>query len=65
MRKITKQQRKELQEFAATLPNVVEKHKHQDVQANHFRRLKRAYQRNGVEGVRHYVAQLDKVANEG
>lgn len=29
-----------------------------DVQVNHYRRLKRAYKKNGMSGVKHYLDQV-------
>jgi len=56
---MNKKHRKQLKELSSKLPEMVDKHKDQDVTVNHFRRLKRAYQRNGIEGLKHYLNKIE------
>lgn len=71
---MTKQEERDLKEIAGRLPKgVVQNPVYQlhggkwksavkdetsDVEINHYRRLKRAYQKNGMAGVKHYLDQV-------
>jgi len=71
---MTKQEERDLKEIASRLPaGVVQNPVYQihagkfksfvngetsDVQVNHYRRLKRAYKKNGMVGVKHYLGEV-------
>lgn len=71
---MTKQEERDLKEIAGRLPKgvvqnpvyqlyggkwkLVVKDETYDVEINHYRRLKRAYQKNGMAGVKHYLDQV-------
>lgn len=70
---MTTQEERDLKEIASRLPKGIvqnpvyekvgshvrlAKGETSDVGINHYRRLKRAYNRNGMEGVKHYLNQV-------
>lgn len=71
---MTKQEERDLKEIAARLPagvvqnpvyqkwhgntKFIAKGETSDVQVNHYRRLKRAYKKNGMVGVKHYLGEV-------